>query len=121
MSTPCATGTSGVMPGALLDAAAAEVAPVGREVLADRDVERAAVGERLLLLEDALAERVRADDRRAVVVLQRGGDDLRGRGGVARRRARPPGSRPGSRRRRRVSVCVGWVRPRVRDDRALAR
>ena len=57
--------------GALLDAAAAEVAPVGREVLADRDVERAAVGERLLLLEDALAEGVRADDGRAVVVLQR--------------------------------------------------
>src|SRR5271155_851855 len=35
---------------ALFDAAAAEVAPVGGEVLADRDVERAAVGERLLLL-----------------------------------------------------------------------
>ena len=67
---------------ALFDAAAAEVAPVGREVLADRDVERAAVGQRLLLLEDALAEGVGADDRRAVVILQRRGDDLRGRGGV---------------------------------------
>jgi hypothetical protein len=32
---------------ALFDAAAAEVAPVGREVLADRDVQRAAVGQRL--------------------------------------------------------------------------
>ena len=36
--------TSGCMPGARLDAAAAEVAPVGREVLPGGDVQRAAVG-----------------------------------------------------------------------------
>ena len=96
---------------ALLDAAAAEVAPVGREVLADGDVERAAVGERLLLLEDALAERVGADDRRAVMVLQGGGDDLRRRGGVRSPRARPPGSTAGSRRRwRSASAWAGCAR-----------
>src|SRR6185437_909160 len=55
--------------GALFDAAASQVAAVRREVLADRDVERAAVGQGLLLLEDALAERVRADDGGAPVVL----------------------------------------------------
>src|SRR6185436_19454926 len=63
---------------ALLRPAAAEVAALGREVLADGDVERTAVGELLDLLEDALAERARADDGRAVAVLQRAGDDLRG-------------------------------------------
>ena len=65
--------------GALADAAAAEVAPARREVLADGDVERAAVGQPLDLLEDALAVRVRADDRRPLAVLQRAGDDLRRR------------------------------------------
>ena len=74
---------SGLDARALLDAAAAEVAPARREVLADGDVERAAVGELLDLLEDALAERARADDLGAVAVLQRAGDDLR-----RRRRAR---------------------------------
>ena len=118
LSTPCGTSTSGVIAGALLDAAAAEVAPVGREVLADGDVQRAAVGERLLLLEDALAEGVRADDRRAVVVLQGGRDDLRAEA-VLRSTSTTTGSRRRSRRRSRISVCVGWVRPRVRDDRAL--
>ena len=103
----------GLDAGALLDAAAAEVAPVGREVLADGDVERAAVGQRLLLLEDALAESVRADDGRAAVVLQSGGHDLRRRGGVLidehdhRHRTSeiaPPVA---------TSICVGCVRPRV--------
>ena len=70
--------------GALLRAAAAEVAAAGGEVLADRDVERAAVGELLDLLEDALAERARADHGRAVAVLQRAGHDLRRRGGLRR-------------------------------------
>ena len=72
------------MPCAAAAPAAAEVAARGREVLADGDVERAAVGELADLLEDALAERARADDRRAVAVLQRAGDDLRGRRGAAR-------------------------------------
>ena len=40
-----ATRTLGTMPGARLDPAGAEVGPVGREVVADRDVQRAAVGE----------------------------------------------------------------------------
>ena len=70
-------------PGALLRPAAAEVAAAGGEVLADRDVERAAVGELLDLLEDALAERAGAHHRRAVAVLQRAGDDLRRRGRLA--------------------------------------
>ena len=100
---------------ALLDAAAADVAPAGQEVLADGDVERAAVGELLDLLEDALAERARADHRRALAVLQRAGDDLRRRRRLAvdehddrdlrrrsrrrwRRRRAPGGSGPWSRR-----------------------
>ena len=64
---------------AVLDATAAEVAAAGREVLADGDVERAAVGQAPDLLEDALAERARADHLGALAVLQRAGDDLRGR------------------------------------------
>ena len=103
---------------ALLDAAAAEVASVGGEVLADGDVEGATVGERLLLLEDALAEGVGADDGRAVVVLKRGGDDLRGRGGVGVDE-HDEGDRGGDRvagggkRGRRLRAPAG------RDDRAL--
>ncbi len=108
----CREGHFGGDPRALLDAAAAEVAPVGREVLTDRDVERAAVGQRFLLLEDALAKRVGADDRRAVMILQRRGDDLRGRGGVVSTSTTTgiegaigwPVAR---------SVSLGWVRPRV--------
>src|SRR5204862_3916503 len=49
-------GNVGGDPRALLDPAASQVASVGREVLPDRDVERAAVGHLLDLLEDALAE-----------------------------------------------------------------
>ena len=62
---------------ALAHAAAAEVAPGRREVLTDGDVQRAAVRQPLDLLEDALAERARADDLGALAVLQRTGDDLR--------------------------------------------
>ena len=54
--------------GAALGAAAAEVASVRREVLADREVERAAV-ERLDLLEDALPVGVGADHGGAPAVL----------------------------------------------------
>ena len=54
----------GVIPSTALDAAAAEVVAVRREVLADGDVQRAAARDRLDLLEDALAVGVRADDRR---------------------------------------------------------
>ena len=75
--------TSGMIPLPVRDALAAEVAALGREVLAGGDVQRAAVGELEDLLEDALAERLGADDLRAVAVLQRAGDDLGGRGGVA--------------------------------------
>ena len=60
-----------------------EVAAVGREVLADGEVQRAAVGQRLDLLEDALAVGVGADDLGAAVVLERAGDDLGRRGGAA--------------------------------------
>ena len=78
------------------DALAAEVAALGREVLPGGDVQRAAVGELEDLLEDALAERLGADDLRAVAVLQRAGDDLRGRGGVAvdQHRRSAPWARP---------------------------
>ena len=69
----------GLDAGALLDAATAQVATAGGEVLAHGDVERAAVGELSDLLEDALAERPGADDLGAVAVLQGAGDDLRGR------------------------------------------
>ena len=50
--------------------------PVGRVVVADHEVERAAVGEVEDLAEDALAERAPADDRRAEALVQRGGHDL---------------------------------------------
>ena len=102
----------GLDPGPLLDPAAAEVAPVGREVLADRDVERAAVGERLLLLEDALAEGVACRRR------SRGGGPAarRSRSPRPRRcwrpRARPPGS-SGDRAAGRHQRLRGCVRPRV--------
>ena len=79
---PVGDGYFGVTPATLLDAPTAEIASVGREVLTDRDVQRAAVGELLLLLKDALPECVSADDRRPAVVLKGRGDDLRGRGGV---------------------------------------
>ena len=75
--------TSGMIPLPLRDALAAEVAALGREVLPGGDVQRAAVGELEDLLEDALAEGLGAHDLRAVAVLQRAGDDLRGRGGAA--------------------------------------
>ena len=98
--------------GAGLDAAAAEVAALGREVLAGGDVERAAVGELDHLLEDALAERPRADELRAPAVLQRAGDDLRRRGGAAvdehdERRLGDDGSPVA------LSVRSGTLRPRV--------
>ena len=80
---------------ALAHAAAAEVAARRREVLADRDVQRAAVAEPLDLLEDALAVRALADDLRPLAVLQRAGDDLRGRGRRPRRPARRRGSSDG--------------------------
>src|SRR2546423_1888225 len=69
-------------PRALLDAAAAQVVPVGREVLTDGDVERTSVGQFLDLLEDALAERAGAHDLGPAALLQGGGDDLRCGGGV---------------------------------------
>ena len=69
--------TSGWMP------LPARLVAVGGEVLADRQLQRAAVGEVDLLLEDALAEGAGADDLGAGVVGQRRGEDLRGGGGVA--------------------------------------
>jgi hypothetical protein len=65
-----------------MDALAADVAAGGQEVLAGGDVERTAVRERQDLLEDALAVRVCADERRAVAVDERARGDLRGGGGV---------------------------------------
>ncbi len=64
------------------------------------------------LLEDALAERVRADDQRAVMVLQRPCDDLRRRRGAAST-STTTGIGAGSRRRRRTAWSGCWVRPRV--------
>ena len=43
----------------------------------------AAVGQVILLLDEPLAEGLPTDDQRAVVVLQRPGDDLAGRGRIA--------------------------------------
>src|SRR6185295_2235794 len=71
----------GLQARAALGARAAEVAPAGQEVLPDGDVQRAAVVERQDLLEDALAERLDADELGALGVLQRARDDLRRRGG----------------------------------------
>ncbi len=98
--------------------AAAEVLPVGGEVLADRDVERPAVGERHDLLEDALAVGVGSDDLGPAAVLQRPGDDLGRRRGVAvhQHHHRDPG---------RDRVPLGEVHlarlaaPGGRDDRAV--
>ena len=111
--------TSGSMP-ARLAVPRAEVAALGREVLADRDVQRAAVGERLDLLEDALAERARRRRRvarsrscSAPVTISEAPTPCR------RRRARRPGSS--------VSIavaawpcrsCAGAARPVGGDDRA---
>ena len=50
-----------------------------RVPLAGRDLELVAALERIHRLHESLAERRRSDDERAVVVLQRAGDDLRGR------------------------------------------
>ena len=112
---------SGVMPGALAHAAAAEVAARRREVLADGDVQRAAVGQPLDLLEDALAVRARADDLRPLAVLQRAGDDLRGRGRRPRRPARRPGSCPRSPRPRRCRRAPARARPLVDTTRPSGR
>ena len=83
----------------------ARLIAVRGEVLADRQLQRAAVGEADLLLEDALAEGARADHLRPRVVGQRRGEDLRRRGGVAvdqdDDRQRSAGCRRRSRRRRR--------------------
>ena len=69
--------TSGLMP-ALGDRLAARQVVVGHG-----HVEDAAVRQRLDLLDHALAERVRADDGRALAVAQRAGHDLRGAGAAA--------------------------------------
>ena len=55
-----------------------------RRVIARRgQAQRAVLAERHDGLHGALAERARADQRRALVILQRAGDDLRGRGRAA--------------------------------------
>ena len=71
------------------------------------------------LLDRALAERARADDRRAVEVLERAGDDLR-------RRRRAAVDEHGERRRGVAEAALGAARLAVaarhrRDDRAASR
>ena len=53
-----------------------DLAPVRRVVARDGEHERRAVVERVDRLDDALAERPLADERRAAVLVQRRGDDL---------------------------------------------
>ena len=77
VSGSSATRTSG------LHALAEDRAAVGGQVLADRQVERAAVGQVDHLLEGALAVGAGADHLAEVVLLQRRGQDLGGRGGAA--------------------------------------
>ena len=73
--------------------------PFGREVLADGDVERAAVGELLLLLEDALAEGV-ACRRRS-----------RGGGPAGRRSRSPPPRRCSASTSTTTGIAVGIAPP----------
>ena len=95
------------------DALAEDRRPVGGQVLADGQVERAAGFERDHLLEDALAVGAGADHGREVVLLERGGDDLRGRGGVA---VDQYGDRADAGRARSPvasNVCSSRVRPSI--------
>ncbi len=75
-----------------LDALAEDRLAVGGEVLADRQVECAALGQVDDLLEGALAVGARPDDGRDVVDLQRRGEDLGRRGRVAVDQDRPSAS-----------------------------
>src|SRR5262249_1596370 len=60
----------GLVPGTLNHAAA------GREVAARREREAGAFADLVDRLHERLAERLLADDERAIVILQRAGDDL---------------------------------------------
>src|SRR5581483_12428609 len=62
--------------------ATSEVLPIRREVLADGEVKRSAVGQRVDLLEDALAVGPGSDHERAMAILERGRHDLCGGGGA---------------------------------------
>ena len=64
---------------------------VGRQPAGDRQLERAALAGQLLpLLDGALAERLLADERRPLRVLERAGDDLARRRAAAVDEARRP-------------------------------
>ena len=82
VSTPWATSTSGVMPAPCLTPPPPRLRPLGVKYSPTVMSSAPPLDERLLLLEDALAERVGADDGGAAVILQRGCDDLGGGGGV---------------------------------------
>ena len=87
------------------------------EVFADRQLQRAAVGEALLLLEDALAVGAGADHGGAAVVGQRRGEDLRRRGGAAVDQDDQRQLRQVCRRRscgRCRPGCATWSRRRLR-------
>ena len=76
--------TSGSMPAPCLTPPPPRLRPLGREVLADGDVERAAVGAARSISWKTPLPNVRVpDELRAVAVLQRARDDLRRRGAVA--------------------------------------
>ena len=87
-------------------ALAMDAAPTRRVPLARRDLERVAAVEREDRLHESLAEARRADDQRAVVILQRAGDDL------ARRRRAAVGEHDD--RRLRAELLVRRARHFVR-------
>ena len=88
---------SGTMPRFWIDAVAR------RQVLRDRQLELGVVVVVVEHLHRALAERARADDRGAIEVLERAGDDLRGRGRAAV-------DEHGERRRRVAEAALGTPR-----------
>ena len=101
-----------------LDPVAGEVLAVGQEEAPDGEVERAAVLQRLDLLEDALAEGLLAHHGGAVVVAQRAGHDL---GGAGRAAVNQHGHRDvgGDGAAGGVQLLLRAVAPVGRDDQAL--
>ena len=79
-----------------------------REPLARRDLERVAAVELVDALHESLAEARLSDDERAIVILQRAGDDLGRRRGAL---VRQDDDRNGRRDRRRLGACNSPTRP----------
>ena len=94
----------------------------GRQVAADRELDRRSVGQHARLLHRALAVGARPDDHRAVAVLQRRGDHLGGARGAPvdehdDRRGRVAVADGVERAVGRVALLVGHHGPAVEEGR----